>query len=208
MCKLFKVSRSCYYNWIEKGCIVNRVDVEFNNLIKNVFEQARATYGTRRLKEILKQRYGLIVSRRKIQKSLKQLNLKVKMKRRFKVITTTSNHTLPIAPNHVNRDFYSSSTDKVYVGDITYIPTKEGWLYLAVVIVLVPAGLHDIYSRKVVGWSMRYSLHTSLVNDALLMAIKRRNPNKGLIYHTDRGSQYASYEHKNLLEKYGIIQSM
>jgi len=80
MCKLFKVSRSCYYNWIEKGCIVNRVDVEFNNLIKNVFEQARATYGTRRLKEILKQRYGLIVSRRKIQKSLKQLNLKVKMK--------------------------------------------------------------------------------------------------------------------------------
>ena len=208
MCKLFKVSRSCYYNWIEKGCIVNRVDVEFNNLIKNVFEQARATYGTRRLKEILKQRYGLIVSRRKIQKSLKQLNLKVKMKRRFKVITTTSNHTLPIAPNHVNRDFYSSSTDKVYVGDITYIPTKEGWLYLAVVIVLVPAGLHDIYSRKVVGWSMRYSLHTSLVNDALLMAIKRRNPNEGLIYHTDRGSQYASYEHKNLLEKYGIIQSM
>ena len=92
------------------------------------------------------------------------------MKRRFKVITTTSNHTLPIAPNHVHRDFYSSSTDKVYVGDITYIPTKEGWLYLAVVI--------DIYSRKIVGWSMRYSLHTSLVNDALLMAIKRRNPNK------------------------------
>ena len=117
MCKLFKVSRSCYYNWIEKGCVVNRVDVEFNNLIKNVFEQSRATYGTRRLKEILKQRYGLIVSRRKIQKSLKQLNLKVKMKRRFKVITTTSNHTLPIAPNYVNRDFYSSSTDKVYVGD-------------------------------------------------------------------------------------------
>ncbi|MFW0696939.1 IS3 family transposase, partial [Aliarcobacter butzleri] len=112
----------------------------------NVFEQSRATYGTRRLKEVLKQRYGLLVSRRKIQKSLKQLNLKVKMKRRFKVITTTSNHTLPIAPNYVNRYFYSSSTDKVYVGDITYIPTKEGWLYLAVVI--------DIYSRKVVGWSM------------------------------------------------------
>ena len=180
MCKLFKVSRSCYYNWIEKGCVVNRVDVEFNKLIRNVFEQARATYGTRRLKEILKQRYGLIVSRRKIQKSLAQMNLKVKMKRRYKIITTTSNHKLPIAPNHVNRDFYSSSTDKVYVGDITYIPTKEGWLYLAVVI--------DIYSRKIVGWSMRYSLHTSLVNDALLMAIKRRNPNKGLIYHTDRGS--------------------
>ena len=200
MCKLFNVSRSCYYNWIKKGCVVNKIDKEFNNLIKTIFEESRATYGTRRLKEVLKLKYGLIVSRRKIQNSLNQLNLKVKMKRRFKVITTTSNHTLPISPNHVNRDFHSSKIDKVYVGDITYIPTKEGWLYLAVVI--------DIYSRKVVGWSMRYSLHTSLVNDALLMAIKRRNPNKGLIYHTDRGSQYASYEHKNLLEKYGIIQSM
>ena len=173
---------------------------DLNNLIKIIFEQARATYGTRRLKEVLKQRYGLIVSRRKLQRTLKYLNLKVKMKRRFKVITTTSNHTLPIAPNHLNRDFYSSQIDKVYVGDITYIPTNEGWLYLAVVI--------DIYSRKVVGWSMNYSLKTSLVNDALLMALKRRNPSKGLIYHTDRGSQYASYEHKNLLEKYGIVQSM
>ncbi len=75
------------------------------------------------------------------------------------------------------------------VADITYIPTKEGWLYLTVVIVLVPAGLHDIYSRKAIGWSMRYSLHTSLVNDVLLMAIKSRNPNKELIYHRDRGSQ-------------------
>src|SRR5574344_2189291 len=109
-------------------------------------------------------------------------------------------HTLPISPNHLNRDFYSSQIDKVYVGDITYIPTNEGWLYLAVVI--------DIYSRKVVGWSMNYTLHTSIVNNALEMAIKRRNPPKGLIYHTDRGSQYASYEHKNLLEKHGIVQSM
>ena len=151
MCKLFKVSRSCYYNWIEKGSIVNKIDKDLNNLIKIIFEQARATYGTRRLKEVLKQRYGLIVSRRKLQRTLKYLNLKVKMKRRFKVITTTSNHTLPISPNHLNRDFYSSQIDKVYVGDITYIPTNEGWLYLAVVI--------DIYSRKVVGWSMNYSLN-------------------------------------------------
>lgn len=200
MCKLFKVSRSCYYNWIEKGSIVNKIDKDLNNLIKIIFEHSCATYGTRRLKEVLKQRYGLIVSRRKIQRTLKYLNLKVKMKRRFKVITTTSNHTLPISPNHLNRDFYSSQIDKVYVGDITYIPTNEGWLYLAVVI--------DIYSRKVVGWSMNYTLHTSIVNNALEMAIKRRNPPKGLIYHTDRGSQYASYEHKNLLEKYGIVQSM
>lgn len=98
------------------------------------------------MKEVLKQRYGLIVSRRKLQRTLKYLNLKVKMKRRFKVITTTSNHTLLVAPNYLQRDFYASTADEKYVGDITYVPTNEGWLYLAVVI--------DIYSRKVVGWSM------------------------------------------------------
>ncbi|MCG3719076.1 IS3 family transposase [Aliarcobacter butzleri] len=196
MCKLFKVSRSCYYNWIDKGCIVNKIDKELKELVKNIFEQARATYGTRRLKVILSKRYGLIVSRRKIQKSLSQMNLKVKMKRRYKIITTTSNHKLPISPNHLERDFYSPNSNKAYVGDITYIPTNEGWLYLAVVI--------DIFSRKVVGWSMSHSLHTNLVNNTLLMAIQRRNPKKGLLYHTDRGSQYASYEHKSILEQYGI----
>lgn len=95
MCKLFNVTRSY---------IVNRVDSQFNKLVKDIFEQSRVTYGTRRIKEILKQQYGLISSRRKIQRSLSQLNLKVKIKRRFKVITTTSNHKLPISPNHVNRD--------------------------------------------------------------------------------------------------------
>lgn len=200
MCKLFNLTRSSYYQWLDNGCIVEKVDQPFNNLLKKIFEDARATYGTRRLKVILEKHYGLIVSRRKIQKSLTQMNLKVKMKRKFKVITTTSNHKLPISPNYLNRDFYSSNANKAYVGDITYIPTNEGWLYLAVVI--------DIFSRKVVGWSMSHSLHTNLVNDALLMAIKRRNPKQGLIYHTDRGSQYASYEHKNILEQYGIFQSM
>jgi len=159
MCRLFSVTRSSYYSWIKNGCILEKVDKPFNTLLKQLFEEARGTYGTRRLKVILEKRYGLIVSRRKIQNSLKQLNLKVKMKRRYKVITTTSNHKLPIFPNHLDRDFYASNSNKVYVGDITYIPTKEGWLYLAVVI--------DIYSRKVVGWSMSHSLHTTLVNDAL-----------------------------------------
>ena len=128
------------------------------------------------------------------------LNLKTKMKRKFKVITTTSNHNFDIAPNRINRDFYSSNPNDKYVGDITYIKTKQGTMYFATVI--------DLYSRKVVGWSMDDTMKVSLVNDALLMAIKRRNPSEGLIWHTDRGSQYASYEHKDLLKKYGIIQSM
>ena len=170
MCKLFKVSRSCYYNWIKRGSVVNKVDEEFNKLIESIFEQSRATYGTRRIKEVLKQRFGFITSRRKIQKSLQQLDLRVKMKRKFR-ITTTSKHTLPIEPNILNRDFYRSNADETYVGDITYIPTKQGWWYLAVVI--------DVYSRKVVGWSMDDSMRTSLVNDALNMAIVQSMSRKG-----------------------------
>jgi len=200
MCKVLKVSRSCYYNWIIKGCKTIKIDEKLNTLVKEVFFQSRKTYGTRRLKEALIQKYGLIVSRTKISNIMKFLNLKTKMKRRFKVRTTNSNHNLTIAPNIINRDFYSSSPNNKYVGDITYIKTKQGTLYLATVI--------DLYSRKIVGWSMDDSMKTSLVNDALFMAIKRRNPTEGLIWHTDRGSQYASDSHKDLLKKYGIIQSM
>jgi transposase InsO family protein len=146
------------------------------------------------------QRYGLIVSRKRIKNIMHDLNLIVKMKRKFKVNTTDSNHNLPIAPNILNRDFYASLPDTKYVGDITYIPTNEGWLYLATVI--------DLFSRKIVGWSMDDNMRVTLVNDALKMALTRRNPPSGLLWHTDRGSQYASYEHKDLLQKYGIIQSM
>ena len=121
------------------------------------------------------------------------------MKRRYKN-TTDSNHNLPIAPNILDRDFYASNKDEKYVGDITYISTGEGWLYLATVI--------DLYSRKVVGWSMDDTMKVSLVNNALNMALRHRTPKKGLIWHTDRGSQYASYSHKDLLEKYNITQSM
>ena len=118
----------------------------------------------------------------------------------YKINTTDSNHKLPIAPNILNRDFYASTSDQKYVGDITYIPTNEGWLYLATVI--------DLYSRKIVGWSMDDTMKVSLVNNALNMAITTRKPPKGLIWHTDRGSQYASYSHRDLLSENGIIQSM
>ena len=130
---------------------------------------------------------------------MKDLNLKVKMKQRYKN-TTDSNHNLPIAPNILNQDFYVSNPNEKYVGDITYISTCEGWLYLATVI--------DLYSRKVVGWSMNDTMKVNLVNDALNMALRHRTPKQGLIWHTDRGTQYASYSHKNLLKENNIIQSM
>ena len=200
MCKLFEVNRSAYYHWVKSGCIVNRVDEKLNQLITDIFLEYKEVYGTRRIKKVLVQQYGVIISRRKIGKVMRSLNLTVKMKRKFKVTTTDSNHNYTISPNRLQRDFKTTVPDDVYVGDITYIRTQQGWLYLAVVI--------DLFSRQVVGWSMDDTMKTSLVNDALQMALYKRNPQSGLIWHTDRGSQYASDEHRQLLSKHNIIQSM
>ena len=185
MCKVLKVNASSYYHWCRTGCVVEKVDQELNNLIQIIFKAGRRAYGQRRIKEALEKKHGLIVSKRRIGNIMKSLNLVPKMRKKFKVNTTDSNHNLPIAPNLLDRDFNSDAPDTKYVGDITYIHTAEGWLYLATVI--------DLYSRKIVGWSMADNMKVSLVNDALEMAIKRRNPPAGLIWHTDRGSQYASY---------------
>jgi transposase InsO family protein len=184
---------------VSSGFVIKKVDNQLNELILAIFIHGRNNYGTRRIQSKLLELYGLITSRRRISSLMKDLNLKVKMKRRYKN-TTDSNHNLPIAANILNRDFYASNPDEKYVGDITYIHTSEGWLYLATVI--------DLYSRRIVGWSMDDTMKVSLVNDALSMAISQRNPPVGLIWHTDRGSQYASYSHKDLLQKNGIVQSM
>ena len=197
MCKLFKVTRSCYYRWLR---IEKQEDEQLNRLIKEIFENSHKTYGTRRIKKALKRLYGLILSRRRIGKIMHKLGLICKNKQRFRVRTTDSNHNFMIAPNLLNQDFYASYPDQKYVGDITYIPTKDGWLYLAVVI--------DLFSRRVIGWSMDETMKTSLVNDALFMALKQRQPQKGLLWHTDRGSQYASDSHRELLQQFGIVQSM
>ena len=200
MCKILKVDRASYYHWIKSGSITKKVDKKLNELIEIIFVQGRKNYGTRRIKDKLVQRYGFIVSRRRIGRIMKELGLVAKTEKRYKINTTNSNHNLPVAPNLLNRDFYASNPDEKYVGDITYIPTNEGWLYLATVI--------DLYSRKVVGWSMDDTMKVSLVNNALNMALLSRKPPKGLIRHTDRGSQYASYSHRDLLQQNGIIQSM
>ena len=199
MCKVLKVNRTSYYHWISSGSIIKKVDKKLNKLVESIFIEGKSTYGTRRIQDRLLLDFGLCVSRKSISNIMKDLNLKVKIKRRYKN-TTDSKHNLPIASNILNRDFYASNPNEKYVGDITYISTGEGWLYLATVI--------DLYSRKVVGWSMDDTMKVSLVNNALNMALKHRTPKNGLIWHTDRGSQYASYEHRDLLKQYGIIQSM
>ncbi len=200
MCRILKVNMSSYYHWTRTGSIIEKVDEELNTLIKSIFKAGREAYGQRRIKEALLSKHGLVVSKRRIGNIMKSLNLIPKMRKKFKVNTTDSNHNLPIAPNVLDRDFNSELADTKYVGDITYIHTAEGWLYLATVI--------DLFSRKVVGWSMDNNMRVSLVNDALEMAIKRRNPPAGLVWHTDRGSQYASFAHRDLLQEHSIVQSM
>jgi transposase InsO family protein len=199
LCTLAQVSRSAYYTWA-KGAVSRKAqhDKVLTEAITTVFQQNRAVYGTRRLKKVL-EKQGENVSRRRIGRIMQEAQLRCKTKRRFKV-TTDSKHNLPIAPNQLDRQFNVDSPDQAYVGDITYIPTDEGWLYLAVVI--------DLYSRQVVGWSMADNMKTKRVNDALIMAIWKRKPKKGLLWHSDRGCQYASDSHRKLLKQHRIQQSM
>ncbi len=133
---------------------------------------------------------------------MQQHGIRARGKRRFRVTTTDSRHGLPIAPNLLNRNFAMAAPNRAWTGDITYIPTHQGWLFLAVVI--------DLFSRRVVGWSMQPEMHSNLVIDALEMAWLRRSPNRnaGPIFHSDRGSQYASHEFSCLLLKCGITASM
>ncbi len=136
---------------------------------------------------------------RDIIQKMKERHLYCKTKRKFKM-TTDSNHKLSVAPDVLQREFTAIAPNQKYVGDITYIWTQEGWIYLAVVL--------DLYSRKIVGWSMSNRMKVSLVNDALLMAIWTRKPPRGLIWHTDRESQYAADSHRKILADHGITQSM
>ena len=199
MCDILSVSRSSYYDWLRSAPSPRTLENQrLARLIKEIFMENRCSYGTRRIRKILFNR-GILISRRRIRNLMRKQGLKCKTKRKFKV-TTDSKHQLAISPNLLNRDFFSASPDKKYVGDITYIWTDEGWLYLATVI--------DLYSRRVVGWSMDKTMKSPLVNDALRMALWKRKPRQGLLWHTDRGSQYASDSHRELLQEHGIIQSM
>ena len=179
MCKFMKVSHSSYYEWINNpGSNRAKEDEELTCMIKAIFLEGRNTYGTRRVKKKLA-RQNITVSRKRIGRLMREADLVCKTRRKFKA-TTDSNHNKPVAPNLLARQFNVTKSNRCWVGHITYIPTEEGWLYLATVI--------DLYSRKVVGWSMSNRIKAELVNNALLMAIWQRKPAGGLIWHTDRGS--------------------
>lgn len=192
MCQALEVSRSGYYDWLTRPPSAHaHQDQMLSERIRVHFEANRRVYGTRRLKACLADE-GEYVSRRRMGRLMAQQDLQVKTRRKLKV-TTDSHHAQAVAPHVLERQFDVNEPDTVYVGDMTYIWTAEGWLDLAVVI--------DLFSRAVVGWSMSPWLKAELVTNALQMALDRRQPKPGLLMHTDRGSPYVADRYVRLMHR-------
>ncbi len=202
MCRVLKVTRSGYYASLtrepsERARRKERLRLE----VRAIHRATKERYGSPRIHTDLQER-GERVSRKQVARLMREDGLKGKKRRRYRT-TTQSNHGHPVAENVLDRKFAVAEIegpDRAWVADITYVPTREGWLYLAVVI--------DLASRLVVGWSMGETLESSLAIDALEMALQRRRPKKGLLHHSDRGVQYASYEYRALLEAHEAVASM
>ena len=193
------VSRSGYYKHL-KTAHESKVDPDFELItkVRQIHSDTRGSYGSRRMSSQLRED-GYDVGRYRARSLMKKAGVSVKRRKKFKR-TTDSNHKLPMAENILNRQFKVEQPNMVWCADITYLWTFQGWLYLAVVL--------DLYSRKIVGWSMSNRLTAPLVKEALSMAYWRRKPEKGLIHHSDRGSQYAEKDYQKLLEQYGMVCSM
>jgi putative transposase len=199
LCRWLGVSRSGYCQWRKRPSsertIANAVlDVH----VASIHAQSDQTYGRPRIVEQLRSN-GQFVGHERIRQSLLRQGLRPAYKRPYRV-TTDSEHDEPIAPNVLKRRFDDWQPNQAWVADVTYIHTRQGWLYLAVVL--------DLATRKIVGWSMSKRMKAALVCDALTMAYQQRHPDAGLIMHTDRGSQYASKQYRRLLKAYAMIASM
>lgn len=200
MCRLLEVSTSGFYNWRTREPSQRDLEDEvFKTLIRDVFIESYEAYGAVRIWEELTAR-GLACGRDRIARLMKEMGLVAKATRKTKPRTTQSEHGLAVADNLLMRDFRASQPDEVWLADITYLASKEGWVYLAVVM--------DLCSRKIVGWTTRESLHRQGALDALKVAIGNRKPQGGLIHHSDRGVQYASQDYQAALEEAGIRCSM
>jgi len=202
MCRLLEVSKAGYYAWRNRPLSKRAVDDErLTKRIRLIHKASGETYGRPRIHAQLRKE-GVRIARKRVARLMKGGAIEVKIRRRFKA-TTNSKHDLPIAENILDRCFdvdAIGARDRVWAGDITYIWTLEGWLYLAVLL--------DLRSRRVVGWSMSQSMERGLVLDALQMALLGRRPGIGVLHHSDRGSQYASEDCQKLLELYGMTCSM
>ena len=201
MCSVFKVTKSSYYRWLKEGPSKRwRENEKILIDIMDVFEASNASYGSIRITEELKAK-GRTVGKNKVAKMMQAANLFAIRRKKFKV-TTDSKHSYPVAPNLLNQEFSVTRPGEIWVSDITYVRTKSGWLYLTVII--------DLYDRKVIGWSMSKGLSTEeTVIPAWSMAIRNRPITEKLIFHSDRGSQYACHDFTKILKANSLIsQSM
>ena len=200
LCEVLGVSPAGYYAW---RCRPESARAAANhNLLADVRRlqaQHQGRYGSPRMHAALRAE-GRGVSRGRIERLMRRHGIRAAASRRFRPVTTDSSHGLPVAPNLLEQRFVASAPNQVWLADLTYVPTGEGWLYLAAVL--------DLATRKVVGWAMRDHLRTDLAAAALVMATQRQRPAPGLIHHSDRGSQYASGEYRKLLAKAGMKASM
>ncbi len=199
MCRVFQVSCSGYYDWRNRP--LSKRKKEDQTILRRIWQvhiDSKKNYGTIK---IWKELNGLgdVVGKHRIARLRNQNGIETKRRKRFKV-TTISKNTKQVAPNLLDRKFKSERPNQVWVGDVTYIATRSGWLYLAVLL--------DLYSRKVIGWSMSERNNKQLVLNALNMALEQRRPRSSVLHHTDRGSIYGSDEYRDRLEQAGLIASM
>jgi putative transposase len=200
MCEVLQVSRSGYYAWRTRGPSKRQErQMKWIQEIRASHEQSRFTYGSPRVTVDLQDR-DVRISENTVAKLMRREGLAAKVARRYVPQTTDSSHNCPIAPNRLDRDFQADRPNTRWTSDITYIPTDEGWLYLAVVM--------DLFSRRIIGWSMRPHLRAELTTEALAMALQSRRPKTGLLHHSDRGVQYACREYQQKLLEAGIQPSM
>ena len=199
LCRVLEVSRQGFYAWLTRPpCERLRIDAAMTRTIRKVFEKHRHRYGSPRLHLELREA-GVRTSRKRVARVMRQNKLVAKCRRRF-VCTTNSTHQYAAAPNLVARNFTPAAADRVWAADITYVPTRGGWLYLAVIL--------DLYSRRVVGWSMQPYIDRRLVLGALRMAVQARQPAPGLVHHSARGVQYACDDYRQALAGVGAVPSM
>lgn len=199
LCKVLNVSTSGFADWQACDTPTHWLsNTQLLVLVRSIYAEFKGAYGGPRIYRELKSR-GYPVSKTRLQRLMQTHGIRARHKRRYKA-TTNSKHTLPTAPNLLNREFDTTAPDEVWTADITYIPTQEGWLYLAVVM--------DLNTRAIVGWAMDARMTKDLVIRALRMARFRRNPKPGALHHSDRGSQYCSHDYQMLLSEYGMQVSM
>lgn len=201
MCKILKISKSSYYHWLKSG-ISNRAAKNrvLTKEIEDIFEDSNQTYGSPRITKELRKK-GHQVSRPKVARLMKNAGLKSKVKRKYRV-TTDSDHKFPVSPNLVKRNFAPDRINKIWVSDITYIRTKQGWLYLTIIM--------DLFDRQIIGWALSKTIHAvSTIIPAWRMAVAKRKITNELIFHSDRGVQYACNQFRNILKGYPLVkQSM